>query len=174
MSQVQISLVTGHPNEKWARDQLIQLHETYDLRRWQFTNQVRLQSMVVPHSHPVLTLNCANIGDDDVALSTYLHEQLHWFTLLHNEKCATAGRELHQRYPEVPSFEQGGARDERSTYLHLIVCPLEYRSLIEVIGTEAATAALHRMRHYTWVYETLLAAWPYFDDLLQRNGLTVP
>lgn len=80
-------------------------------------------------------------------------------------------QELRQRFPVVPTFEAGGARGETSTYLHLVVCPLEYASLIEVIGVDAARATLAGYEHYTWLYATVLRDWSYFADLLGRHGL---
>ncbi|NJM35541.1 MAG: bifunctional phosphoribosylaminoimidazolecarboxamide formyltransferase/IMP cyclohydrolase [Rhodomicrobium sp.] len=40
---------------------------------------VRIQSRVIPHSHPVLTLNTQYVEDDTAQTATFLHEQFHWF-----------------------------------------------------------------------------------------------
>lgn len=75
-----IVLVSGTPLEEQAREQLLRLMERYDLRRWQFTDAVRIETGVIPHSHPMLTLNTRHLDDDHTALSVYIPEQLHWYS----------------------------------------------------------------------------------------------
>jgi hypothetical protein len=67
------------PREERARAQLLRLCDEFNLTRWQFTDLVQIQNWVIPHSHPVLTLNTRWIDDDEYALATYIHEQLYWF-----------------------------------------------------------------------------------------------
>jgi len=168
-----ITLATDHPNEQQAQEQLLRLLERYNLRRWQFTDAVRIQTHVVPHSHPVLTLNTRHLDDDDHALATYIHEQLHWFASTREQGTWAAFSELQQRFPTVPTADEGGAHDEFSTYLHLIICSLEYESLIEILGQDVALRTLKGTDIYSWVYATLLADWDYFSDLLVRHDLTM-
>lgn len=73
----------------------------------------------------------------------------------------------------MPDFP-AGARDERSTYLHLVVCPLELAALTEVIGAERAEAAVRLAPVYTWIYQHVLASPGWFDALLARHGLVPP
>jgi hypothetical protein len=103
------------------------LLHTYDLHTWLFTRDVLIQSGVIPHSHPVLTLNTRYVDDDTAQLATFVHEQLHWFLTDHVERAKTnaALTELRALYPTVPTALPEGAMGERSTYLHLIVCHLE-------------------------------------------------
>ena len=51
----------------------------YDLRPWTFTSMIMIDQTAIPHSHPVLTINTRHLGNKDALLSTYLHEELHWF-----------------------------------------------------------------------------------------------
>jgi hypothetical protein len=168
-----ITLAGDDPRAEQGRTQLRRLLARYDLRRWQFTDTVRIQTGVIPHSHPVLTLNTRFLKDDERALATYLHEQLHWFVLTRELGLRAALQELHARFPTVPAAADGGARDAFSTYLHLVVCALEYAGLIELIGAGAAHRTVAAADVYTWVYATLLADWPYFRDLLRRHALTL-
>ncbi len=168
-----ITLVSGDPEEEQAGWQLLRLLQRYDLRTWQFTDAVQIDRTAIPHSTPVLTLNARYLKDDHRALATYLHEQLHWFAPGWRPEVNRAIEELRQRYPSVPPREAGGARDENSTYLHLVVCPLEYAAMIDVVGTEAARATVERADVYTWIYATVLREWDYFDDLLNRYGLAL-
>src|ERR1044071_6136285 len=74
---VHIRLQIGTPLEERARDQLRRLLRTYDLHKWLFLRDILIQSGVIPHSHPVLTLNTRYL-DEDTA-QPFVHEQLHWF-----------------------------------------------------------------------------------------------
>jgi hypothetical protein len=80
---IDIRLQSGTPLEERGRDQLRRLLRTYDLHKWLFTRDVLIQSGVIPHSHPVLTLNTRYVDDDTAQLATFVHEQLHWFLTDH-------------------------------------------------------------------------------------------
>jgi hypothetical protein len=173
---LEIRLHRGTPLDERGRDQLRRLLRTYDLRKWLFTRDVLIQSGVIPHSHPVLTLNTRYVDDDIAQLATFVHEQLHWFLTDHVERAKTGAAltELRALYPTVPTALPEGARGERSTYLHLIVCYLELQALTELLGEPHARQQLERWTHYTWVYRTVLADTERIGGLLRRQGLVVP
>src|SRR5690242_10916965 len=89
---IDIRLHTGTPLEERGRDQLRRLLRTYDLHKWLFTRDILIQSGVIPHSHPVLTLNTRYLVDDTAELATFVHEQLHWFLTDHVERAKTTRR----------------------------------------------------------------------------------
>lgn len=61
-------------------------------------------------------------------------------------------------YPHVKvGWKVGGARDEKSTYLHLLVCTLEYNALRAVIGGIPAKRLLSSKQYYQWIYGTVLS-----------------
>ena len=62
--EVRIRLHADTDLEKRGRDQLERLLRTYDLNKWLFTHDVLIQSRVLPHSHPVLTLNTRYLDHD--------------------------------------------------------------------------------------------------------------
>jgi hypothetical protein len=173
---VEIRLHRGTPLEERGRDQLRRLLRTYDLGQWLFTRDVLIQSDVIPHSHPVLTLNTRYLDDDTAQLATFVHEQLHWFLTDHvaRAKIAAATHELRALYPTVPTTLPEGARRKKSTYLHLIVCYLEVQALTELLGEPRARQQLERWTHYTWVYRTVLTETERIGDLLRRHGVVVP
>jgi hypothetical protein len=173
---IEIRLHHGTPLEERARDQLRRLLRTYDLRKWLFTRDVLIQSGVIPHSHPVLTLNTRNVDDDMAQLATFVHEQLHWFLTDHVERAKTGAAltELRALYPTVPTAPPEGARGERSTYLHLIVCFLELQALTELLGELRARQQLERWTHYTWVYRAVLTDTERIGGLVRRHGVVVP
>ena len=108
---IDIRLQSGSPLEERGRDQLRRLLRTYDLHKWLFTRDVLIQSGVIPHSHPVLTLNTRYVDDDTAQLATFVHEQLHWFLTDHVERAKTnaALTELRALYPTVPTALPEGA-----------------------------------------------------------------
>ena len=170
---VSISLASGTEREAQGRDQLLLLLDRYDLNRWQFTSRVRIEEGVTPHSHPVLTLNTRYPDDDLLALGTYLHEQLHWFVWRRKHEKRGALIDLKARYPDPPIAFPEGAGDEDSSYLHYLVCYLEYWSLIEIVGVEEA----HRVidvwctSRYTDIYKTLLRDFDAIGEIARRHEL---
>lgn len=170
---VTIVLASDTAREQATRDHLAALLQTYDLRRWQFTDLVRIEQGVVPHSHPVLTLNTYLLGDDARLLAVYLHEQLHWFCERHEAAVARAIDELRGLYPIVPVGLPEGARSEFSSYLHLIIGYLEYTALIALRGPDDARDVIAGwcQSHYTSIYVTVLRDFGRIGPIVARHGL---
>ncbi len=171
---IEIVLASGTPLEERGREQLQRLLTTFDLSRWFFTRVVRIQSRVIPHSHPVLTLNTQYVDDDTAQVATFVHEQIHWFVARNQSATDSAMAALSAIYPQVPSGPPLGARDLQSTYLHLLVCLLEYDAMRELVGQEAARRVLARWRHYTWVYHEVLERPEPIRRVLRRYRLDAP
>lgn len=176
---VVIELKQDDAASRATRDQMLRLLERYDLSRWRFTGKVIVDSdpKIIPHSHPVLTLDTGNLRDDELLVSTYIHEQLHWFmnTVPGKEKAAIA--DLREIYPDVPAGRSGGgARDEHSTYLHLIVCYLEIEGVREVLGELRAWWVLNfwAQHHYTWIYRTIGEDRSRIGAIIRKHGLEPP
>jgi hypothetical protein len=76
-----VTIRTAHDSaaELATKAQLERLIAAHDLRQWTFTHEIVIDEKSIPHSHPVLTLHTRHLKQDDELLSTYLHEQLHWF-----------------------------------------------------------------------------------------------
>jgi hypothetical protein len=122
-----------------------------------WTYEVRIDETEIPHSHPVLTLHTRSVGDSQDQLSTFVHEQFHWWMHTRPEAEAAAVAEFRELFPEAPVAADGGggARDEYSTYLHLIVCDLEFQAMSEIVGEQRARALMSSHGHYTWICQTL-------------------
>ena len=153
-----ITLKQGTVREAQTRDQLRRLVTTYDLSPWIFTTAIVVDERSIPHSHPVLTLHARHLMDDDLMLSTFVHEQLHWFLVKNGEATDKAIADLRVLFPTVPGKPPDGAQDEHSTYLHLIDCYLEYRADQQLLGELKARQVMEfwAADHYTWVYRTVL------------------
>jgi len=67
-------------------------------------------------------------------------------------------KELHELFPTAPARPPEGANDENSTYLHLLVCYLEYRADQQLLGELKARQVMDfwATDHYTWVYRMVL------------------
>ena len=169
-----VSTASGTALEERGREQLLRLVATYDVDRWLFTRTVRIQSRAIPHSHPVLTLNTQYLANDTAQLATFLHEQFHWYVSARPDSAVRALRaELRRLYPDAPDRGPAGARDLESTYLHLIVCTLEYEATAAVFGRDVARRTLEGWTHYTWVYRTVLADTERLVALLARHGFGI-
>ena len=157
-SNIDIALRAGSKAEQQTKAQLQRLLQTYDTAKWIFTKSVLIDEKSIPHSHPVLTLSTRHLRDDELLLSTFLHEQIHWFLTQNHKNTEEAKKELRVMFPKAPVSFPEGAKDEESTYLHLIVVYLEYRADRELLGELKARQVMEfwATDHYTWIYKTVL------------------
>ncbi len=171
---IEIRLASGTALERKGRDQLERVLAKWDLSRWLFTRIVQIQSRVIPHSHPVLTLNTQYLEDDRAQVATLVHEQLHWFFARHETATDSAIADLRRVYPDAPGGPPQGARDKESTYLHLLVCLVEFDALRELFGEPDARRMLGSWDHYTWIYREVLERPEPIRPILRRHGLESP
>ena len=173
-TMVTIALANGLPGEDSARTQVYRLLRNHDLRPWLFTRTLRIERGVIPHSHPVLTLNTRYLGRDEGQLGAFVHEQLHWFVEADPRAKDAAMRALEARYPEVPVGGEDGARSRESTYLHLIVCFMELDGLSQLVGEQDARRQLAAQRHYRWIYARVLNETDALRELVTAAGFRLP
>jgi hypothetical protein len=171
--KIEISLKNESVEEARTRDQLQRLFKTYDLSKWIFTKSVLIDEKAIPHSHPVLTLHTRHLKDDDLLLSTFVHEQCHWFLTQRDKETEEAVKELRAMFPKVPAGFPEGAEDERSTYLHLLVNYLEYRADRELLGELRAKQVMDfwATDHYRWIYKTVLERARDIGNLMFKHKL---
>jgi hypothetical protein len=168
---VAVETASDDPREARTAAELRELLTSHGLAGLQWTARVKIEHWVVPHSHPVLTLNTRNHGDE--LLAAYLHEQLHWWTA-NLPAFGPAIDDTRQVWPTVRLAEEGGADGEHSTRLHLIVCHLEWRAMQHVVGPQRASAVLRRQidgRVYPWVYDQVHSHERALDRLCTDRGL---
>jgi hypothetical protein len=174
-SEIQIHLEHNDEAEQKTRAQLQRILHEYDLQKWTFTEKVLIDDRSIPHSHPVLTLHTRHLNSDDQLLSTYVHEQLHWWLAEKIENTKAAEADLHKLYPRVPVGGSDGARDEESTYLHLIDCYLEMQADRALMGNDRATEVMKFWAddHYKWIYKTVIMDEVKIGDLVKKHQLEV-
>jgi hypothetical protein len=148
-----------------VRDVLAGLRHAFDLSPFEYSRRVRIAPFEIPHSHPVITLN--TFATDELGvLSTYLHEQMHWYVTWFGQARPPACDELTQalraRYPDVPSGFPEATPDAFSTYLHLIINWLEIDAAACFVDRDKVIAHALTRPFYRWMYRTVVADW---DDL---------
>ena len=173
--ELAITLKHGTAGEARTREQLQRLLATYDLSPWIYTRSVVVDEQAIPFSDPVLTLHTRHAKDDDLLVSTFVHEQLHWFLAGRQTETEQAIADLRKLFQNVPVGGTAGARDEQSTYLHLLVCYLEQQADRQILG-ELRTKQIMDFwatDHYTWVYETVITRGRDIAQIM-RNRKLIP
>jgi len=152
-----ISIRTAHhgPREEQTAEQLKKLIDIYDLSKYTFTRAVTIDRGAMNHAFPELTLNVRFADVPDDLLSSYIHEQLHWYLREHDAQQKSAIDELRRMYPNAPVGLPEGAESAYSTYGHLVDCYLEIEADRVILGAERTTAAIKNKGHYTWIYDTI-------------------
>ena len=160
---------------------LTALFDTYGLERFLYAETVQVEDGVIPHSHPVLTLSPRTVGaqylEDSIALlAAYIHEQMHWFSLLesHGENGRLAIRRFEALYPGLPTDRPGGCGSTFSTYLHILVNWLEFEGLRDVLGEARARREIASRSFYTAVYKVVLEHDEEIRTVLSAHNLLLP
>jgi hypothetical protein len=172
-----IELATGSDRETVTRDLLLDVLHRYDLDRWFYTDRVRIESGVISHSHPVLTLNTRYGPDQEIELvSTYIHEQLHWFWSRadHHQRALAVVEQFAERYPGLPVGPPEGCRTAFSNSLHVGINALELLALEDLVGPEAASASLLSRSYYRAVYALVVQERDAIVAILEEFDLIPP
>ena len=173
---LEITLKHGSKREAQTQQQLQRLLASYDLSQWMFTKSISIDEMSIPHSHPILTLHTRHTLDDELLLSTFVHEQLHWFLVAQQRVSDTqqAVKELQGLFPAAPTRPPEGSDGEFSTYQHLLVCFLEYRADQQLLGELKARQVIEfwATDHYNWVYKMILERPQEIGSIISKYKLT--
>ena len=158
-----------------AKQNLLQLTQVYELSPFIYTKNIRIQSDVTSHSHLVITLNTKNADNPKKLLSQFLHEQLHWWTQMNHANAQLAMNDLKKYFPEVP-VKKGETAE--STYLHLIICFLEYKALGFYIGEKDSKKIINEFKNkdkiYPWVYTQVLNKEKTINWAVKKNKILPP
>lgn len=172
-ASLDITLKHGTPAEARTREQLERLLATYNVSPWIYTKAIVIDEQAIPFSHPVLTIHTRHLRDDELLLSTFVHEELHWFLAARQEATDQAIGDLRKLFPTVPAGGTAGARDEYSTYLHLLDCYLEQQADVELLGELKTKQVMDfwATDHYTWVYQTVISRSQDIGRIMRDRGL---
>lgn len=169
---MRITLAHDSTQEAKGAAALLTVLAEHDVKRWIFTDEITIDETTIGASHPLTLGPKYLLMGLDSALAVFLHEQIHWL-VASSPRAAGAISEAREQWPDPPDFPDG-ATDRESTWLHFVVCSLEYLSLIELIGDDRAKATLATRYGYRWIYKTILDQWDWFDGFLRRHGLGIP
>ena len=170
---VQIETARNTPKEQSESARLQGLLGRFDLTPWVFTRRILIDEKAIPHSHPVLTVGYGDHDNDNLLLSNFVHEQLHWWLVAHQQATDAAIVELRQLFPGMPVGGADGAQDEQSSYLHLIVNYLEYQGDKVLLGDQKAAdvMAFWKDDHYRVIYKTMLDSEDAIGRVVAKHGL---
>jgi hypothetical protein len=156
--KIYIILKNGSEKEQQAKVQLERIIKNFPeiISKCVSTDTVLIDEFALPHSHPVITINASNLWNDTVQLAILLHEGLHWMADSMQKESEQAVNEYKLLFPEAPATGSEGAQNIYSTYIHLIVCDLEFQALTIATGEAAARKRLSRKPYYKWIYKTVL------------------
>ncbi|HXH73413.1 MAG TPA: hypothetical protein VNJ08_00500 [Bacteriovoracaceae bacterium] len=174
-SEGPLEITEIHPNQMTAmtKKHLIKISKTHNLTPFLYTKEIRIESYVTPRSHPVLTLNTSAANSPDKILATFLHEQFHWWVLLHREKTQKAVDELREKFPTIPGSDE--IIDDRTTYLHLAICWLEYKAIKKYLGEERAAKviedAIKVEKIYPRIYSLMMKRSKDIELILKKYSL---
>jgi hypothetical protein len=171
--EIEISLAHGSTAEAETRNQLQRLLKAYDLSDWEWTYKVVIDKDAIPHSHPVLTLHTRHAEDDLLLLSTFVHEQYHWYETAHAREMSAAIAELKIKYPTLPVGGLEGASDEQSSYLHVVVCYAEWQKMKVLVGPKQARQIMEFWAgdHYRAIYRLVLDNEVSLGAIINRHQL---
>jgi hypothetical protein len=172
--EIDIDLTTAQRGAERVRDMLRSLRQRFDLRPFEYSKQVRVAPTEIPYSHPRITLGTF-VRDDLGLLSMFLHEQMHWYVTwyshAHVREWQLIFARLHEQYPHVPTGEAGGAQDDFSTYLHLLVNWLEVEAVSRFIDRSQVVQHVRALPFYRWIYQTVIEDWEQLGALCREFGL---
>jgi hypothetical protein len=171
---VKIDTKRNTSRERQTKDELGKILASYDLSKYIFTRKVMIEESAMNHAFPELTLNVRFLHSDDELLSSFLHEQLHWYLRDHSDKMQDAVAQLKRFYPHVPVGLPEGAETEYSTYGHLVDCYLEIQADRALMGPERTNEVLRRKPWYLWIYRTEIEDEPRIGALIKSQRLDIP
>lgn len=171
---IEVLVTSGSPAEFQTKLALQALIRKYDLSRYTWTNKVMIQQGAWNHSFPEITLNVRFREQPDALLSSYVHEQIHWFLREHNEQRRAAIDELAQKYPKAPTAYPEGGGSAESTYGHLITCYLEMQADRQLIGEKRTKKVIEEIPWYFWIWKTVVKDEATIAAVVQENHLEIP
>ncbi len=173
--RIDIDLGEAEREADRIRTWLAALRRRHDLARFEYTRHVRIVPAGPTYSHPILTLGTRFTETEDHLLSTYLHEQMHWYLWLlggpDHDPVTPIFDELVRRYPQAPIWLPEGARSYEQTYVHLVVCWLEIEATAELIGRARANRMVDTTWGYRWIYRTVVDDRDALCALFTEHGL---
>ena len=170
---ISIQLAHNTPREMQTAQLLKKVTSSSDLAKYTFTREVVIEERAMNHAFPVLTLNARFADSPDELLSSFVHEQLHWYLRERDAQQKAAIAELRQMYPNAPVGLPEGADTANSTYSHLVDCYLEIQADRELIGAKRTDEVIKNKPWYTWIYKTILRDEDKIRAVVEEHNLEI-
>ena len=171
-----VTLLANTESERETKNRLLSLlREHQELEKWTFSEEVVIRDDGLSHSYPQLTLATNHLlkWNDEEFISVFVHENLHCFLSQNQPQFFAAVKELRLQFPKVPvGRTEGGARDEESTYIHLIVGYWEYVAMTQIFGRDSASHTLRSHTFYKGIYKIVLEETDALRNIMVKTGLT--
>jgi hypothetical protein len=170
-----LSIKVSHntPHEMQTAQLLKRVISSYDLTKYTLTREIVIEERAMNHAFPVLTLNVRFADSPDELLSSFIHEQLHWYLREHDAQQKAAIAELRQMYPNAPVGLPEGADSAYNTYGHLVDWYLEIEADRELIGAKRTGEVIRNKPWYTWIYKTILRDQQKISDVVDEHNLRI-
>ena len=157
--------VTYHTRRETQTAQTLkQVLRSYDLSKYTFTHEVVIEERA---------MNARFADSPDELLSSFVHEQLHWYLRDHDAQQKAAIAELRQMYPNAPVGLPEGADTAYSTDGHLVNCYLEIQADRELIGPKRTDEVIKNKPWYTWIYKTILRDEDKIRAVVEEHNLEI-
>ena len=161
--------------EEAGKEQILRLAQQYDLKKYTITRDIVIERGVIPHSKPEVTLNVRFLENDDLALSSYLHEQGHWvLTERGQRRNRPLLEDLMRTFPGLDYERPNGDGEQIGSYFHIAVCLLEWQATEALVGAERARKVIEWKQgdHYKAIYALILSRRGQVESILNRNGVS--
>ena len=166
---MEIVELNSNEKTKLTKEALLFYFKNYDLTPFLYTKIIHINSDGTSQSHPILTLSTNSSHYPERILSTFLHEQFHWWANEADDNYFKAVMmDLKTLYPELP--ETGVSSNCFSTYLHLIICWLEFKGTAKLIGKDKAEKVIQSYEIYEWIYGQVLENNIVLKKILSRHN----
>jgi hypothetical protein len=157
---IEFTTENNSDSEKKTVELIKSLNKSHDLTKWQLSDAIHINEKAIPHSHPILTLHTRHNKPQeiDLLLSTYLHENIHWYLDAHQTELTDIITVLKKRFPNIAVGYPEGARDEYSSYLHIVVCFLELNAIRQLLSDTRYDKVVRfwQQDHYTRIYKIVV------------------
>ncbi len=171
---IEIQVAHGTSAEIQTKLELQSLLRKYDLAKYTYTSQVIIQQGAMNHSFPIITLNVRFRDLPDNLLSSYVHEQIHWYLRDHDADRRAAIEKLEQKYPNAPTGYPEGGGSKESTYGHLLTCYLEMQAARELIGEKRTKRMIEQTPWYSWIWKTVVTDEAVIASVTKEHHLQMP
>ena len=171
---VEIEEIKPDKLTRLTKDILLEYCQKYDLSEFLYTKKIQINSEGSSSSHPVLTLSTKSVEYPERILSIFLHEQFHWWIESANDSdFKSAMLKLKELYPELP--REGVSHSIFSTYLHLMICWLEFKATSKILGEDEAIKVVLSFINddgiYQWIYDQVLRNKNEIEKILESHHL---